>query len=119
MIEKINISEVKPKESSCGLLKELYSSENLSISHIVVLKEGEKHMHEKMEEVYYVEKGEGEVVIGNKTLYIKKGDTIPIPKNTWHYLKKTGKESLEVLVITHPRYDPEDLIFENSKRKNY
>ena len=112
MVEKINKYEIKPKEDPCGLLRELYNSENLSIAHDTVLGEVRKHMHRKMEEVYYVEKGEGELVIDDKVLSIREGDIIPIPKGSWHYLKKLEGKPLEVLVITHPRYDPNDLILE-------
>lgn len=112
MTNKINKYDVKPKEDPCGLLRELYASENLSIAHDIVLRDAKKHMHRKMEEIYYVEKGEGKLVVGNTVLDIKEGDLIPIPKNTWHYLRKIKNKSLEVLVITHPKYDPEDMIFE-------
>jgi len=109
---KVSKSEIKPKRYSCGLLRELYSSENLSIAHNTVLGEARKHMHKKMEEIYYVEKGEGELVIEDEVLNIREGDLIPIPKNSWHYLKKIEGKPLEVLVITYPRYDPNDLILE-------
>jgi len=110
MVKKINKKDIEPKKDPCGLLKELYSSKNVSIAHDIVLGTAQKHMHRKVEEIYYVEKGEGQIVIGEETLDIKEGDLIPIPKNTWHYLKKLEGKSLEVLVITHPKYIPEDLI---------
>jgi mannose-6-phosphate isomerase-like protein (cupin superfamily) len=110
MIKKINKLDIKPEKDPCGLLRELYKSKNLSIAYVVVLGEAEKHMHRRMEEVYYVEKGEGKLVIGDKILDIKAGDVIPIPKNTWHHLKKLEGKPLEVLVITCPKFDPDDLI---------
>ena len=113
MIKKINKRDIEPKETSCGLLRELYASENLSIAHDIVLQDAKKHMHKKMEEIYYVEKGEGELVIGNEVLKIKEGDLIPIPKNTWHYLRRIKNKPLEVLVITYPKFDPKDVIFED------
>ena len=115
MVKKINKKDIKPKKDPCGLLRELYGSKNLSIAHDVVLGTAQKHMHRKMEEVYYVEKGEGQLVIGEETLDIKEGDIIPIPKNTWHYLKKIEGKNLEVLAITHPKYIPEDLILKKSE----
>jgi len=112
MTEKINKLDIRPKEDPCGLLRELYNSKNLSIAHVAVLGETRNHMHRKMEEVYYIEKGEGQVVVDDKALNIREGDIIPIPKNTWHYLRKSEENPLEVLVITHPKYDQDDLIFE-------
>jgi len=110
MVKKINKKDIKPKEDPCGLLRELYGSENISIAHDTVLETAQKHMHRQMEEIYYVEKGEGQLVIGEEVLDIEGGDLIPIPKNTWHYLKKIEGKPLEVLAITHPKYIPEDLI---------
>jgi len=117
MVKKLNKKDVKPKKDPCGLIRELYSSRNISIAHDVVLDTAQKHMHRQMEEVYYVEKGRGQLVIGDTTLDIKEGDLISIPKNIWHYLKKIEGKPLEVLVVTHPQYIPEDLILKKIKRK--
>ena len=112
MVEKISKDKIEPKEDPCGLLRELYSSENLSIAHDVVLGKARKHKHIKMEEVYYVEKGSGKLIIGDEVLSIKTGDLVAIPKNTLHYLKKENNKDFEVLVITYPKFDADDLIYE-------
>ncbi len=106
---KINKYEPTPKMVSCGLLRELYASENLGIYHVIVEGETEKHKHRRMEEVYYVEKGEGEVVIEEERIKVKEGDLIHIPKDAWHYLK-VEKGKMEILVITHPKFDESDVI---------
>lgn len=113
MIKKINKRDVEPKEDPCGLLRELYGSENISIAHDIVLGTSQKHMHRQMEEIYYIEKGEGQLIVGEEILEMKTGDLVAIPKNTWHYLKKLKGKPLEVLVVTHPKYIPEDLILAN------
>ncbi|MBT5021459.1 cupin domain-containing protein [Candidatus Woesearchaeota archaeon] len=110
----INKQDIKPIQDPCGELRELYHSDNLSIAHDIAYRDARKHMHKKMEEVYYVEKGEGQIVVGETTYNITAGDTIPIPLNTWHYLKIIQGKQLEVLVITHPKYDPDDVHFEES-----
>ncbi len=110
MAEKTSKSETVPKNDPCGLLRELYNSGDLSIAHVIVLGEAKRHLHRKMEEVYYVEKGEGQLLVGDELLEIKEGDVIAIPKNTPHFLKRIEGKPLEVLVITHPRFDPSDLI---------
>lgn len=112
MIEKISKSEVKPIESSCGLLRELYNSKDLSISHNIVSEKPRKHLHKKMEEIYYIEKGRGKVIIDEEILDVKKGDLVRVPKGAWHCLKKIGRGSLEVLVINNPKYDSTDVILE-------
>ncbi|MCH7759457.1 cupin domain-containing protein [Patescibacteria group bacterium] len=95
------------------MLRELYNSKNISIAHVEVTGTADKHLHRQMEEIYYIEKGQGQLIIGDQILEVKPGDIIPIPKNTWHYLKKTNDQIFEVLVITHPRYNADDLILEN------
>jgi mannose-6-phosphate isomerase-like protein (cupin superfamily) len=104
-------NEVMPIDSGCGELRELYKSDKLDIAHVIVNTPSKKHMHKKTLEVYYITKGAGIVVIGDEELEVKEGDTIPIPKNTWHYLKTKGKP-FELLTITHPKWTQEDEISE-------
>ena len=108
--KKVSKYEVKPVRDPCGLLREFYSSANISIAHDTVTGEAEKHMHHVMEEYYYVERGHGQLMMGDEVLNINGGDLIAIPKNTWHALQAFEGVKLEVLVITHPKYDPRDVI---------
>lgn len=101
---------VKPKEDPCGLVWELYNEKNLGLAYFEITGTAREHKHLNTEEMYYVKRGEGNLVVDDKVLCIKKGDSIQIPKNAFHYLKKLRGKSLEVLVITHPRYDPNDFI---------
>lgn len=112
MMEKINKHNVEPEEDPCGLIRELYHSDNISVAHIQVTGQAEKHKHRRTEEIYYVEKGEGELVVDGETLTLKEGDLFSIPKNSWHYLKKKRGKPFEILVISYPRFDPEDFIIE-------
>jgi len=99
-----------PKADPCGILRELYMNPEISISYIDVIGDAKPHVHRIMQEFYRVEVGCGQIVIGENTFSIGKGDVIPIPKNTVHYLKKLGSEKFEVSVVTYPRYDPADFI---------
>ncbi len=116
MALKINIADVPLKEDPCGALGEMYSSDNLGFAFVIAKGKATPHIHKKMEEVYFIIKGEGELVIGEETLQIKPGDLIPIPKNVIHYLLPTG-EPLEVLVTTHPKYIPSDFIIPSGKER--
>ena len=69
-------------------------------------------MHKKLEEVYYITKGLGKITIGNDTFDIKPGDIIPIPKNIFHHLEKTSEVPVELLVVTYPKFDLNDIIEE-------
>ncbi len=104
-------SSVKPKQDTCGLIWELYDSPNLSIAYVRVLDVAQKHKH-SFEEIYRIEKGKGRLIMDGQCIDIKKGDVILIPKNRWHYLKKTSNESFEVLVVTHPRFSPDEVVLE-------
>ncbi len=106
-------SSVESKEDPCGLIWELYNHKNLGIAYVEVTGTADEHKHRVMEERYYVKKGRGQLVIDGKVLRIEKGNSIQIPQNSWHYLKKVKGSPLEVLVITHPAYDPEDFILKS------
>lgn len=109
MTKKVNKNDIRPKRDPCGLVRELYHSENISIAHNTIVEAARNHMHRTINETYYVLKGRGQLIIGEETLDIREGDLVPISKGTWHYLKKIEEDSLEVLVVTYPKYNPEDL----------
>lgn len=96
----------------CGMLWELYKDENMSLAYVRVIGPAKKHMHKIMQERYRTVKGNGEVQIGNDTICIPKGDSIEIPRNEWHCLRKATENPFELLVLTHPGYIPEDFITE-------
>jgi len=108
---KIDRYGPSPRKDPCGILRELWSDQNLSFAYDIVIGNAKKHKHLKMQEVYYITKGSGKISIGKDEYNIKEGELIIIPKDTWHNLIKTDNE-LEVLVITHPEFDQEDMIFE-------
>ncbi|MBW2991556.1 cupin domain-containing protein [Candidatus Woesearchaeota archaeon] len=104
---------VKPIKDACGTIRELYSSKNLSLACVNLKGEAKKHKHSKIEEVYFVVKGEGSLSIGEDKYRIEQRDTISIPKDTYHYLESEQGSELEVMVITHPKYSNEDVILED------
>lgn len=108
---KINNREnITPIKDACGELKELYNSENLSLAHAIIKEDAKPHKHRKMEEVYYITKGEAEVEVGGQTYIVKKGDVFSIPKDTYHHIKNV-KETIEVIAITNPGFDRNDIIY--------
>ena len=115
-MEKVNKNNVEPIEDPCGLMRELfYHSDNISIAHVQVSGRAKRHKHQKTEEIYYVEKGEGKLVVDDEVLTLKEGDLFPVPKDSWHYLEKMEDKQFEVLVICHPRFNPEDFITEEKE----
>jgi mannose-6-phosphate isomerase-like protein (cupin superfamily) len=111
MKQKINKDEIVPKDDACGAIRELYRSPNLTMAHVEITGDAKSHLHKQMEEIYYVTKGEGELVIGDKVLKIREGDLIPIPKNTYHQLRKTNEAPFEIIFVTYPAFDMKDVYF--------
>lgn len=50
-MERVNKNNVEPFEDPCGLMRELYHSDNISIAHVQVLGQAERHKHRKTEEI--------------------------------------------------------------------
>lgn len=112
MVEIRNRQDIEFVDDTCGQIQELHNSDNMSIAYAIITGKAKRHMHKVMEEVYFIEKGYGRLHLGEETLQVRKDDIIPIPKNVYHYLENPYPEPLEVLVVTHPRYDPSDVIEE-------
>jgi len=58
-----------------------------------------RHLHEGVEEAYFVMSGEGSAVIDAETAPIRKHDTIPVWMNELHSFENTGNEPLEFMII--------------------
>ena len=59
------------------------------------------HQHD-MQEVFFVTKGKGEVIVGNEHTNISEGDVLYIEANNEHSIKNPYPEILEVLCIWWP-----------------
>lgn len=88
------------------------ASDSLSSSFVIFIKkEVKKHKHATHTENVYILDGEGEMLLGDKTFKVKKGDIIFIPMNTVHSLKVTSSIPVKVLSVQSPRFDGKDRIF--------
>ncbi|NIO44129.1 MAG: cupin domain-containing protein [Candidatus Aenigmarchaeota archaeon] len=110
---KINKNDVKAIEDTCGSIRELYRSEKMSIAYVTLLGKAKEHTHRTMEEVYYIERGKGQLIVDGEIISLKKDDLIPIPQNSWHYLKNLGKKPLEIMVTNSPPFDRDDVIMKS------
>jgi mannose-6-phosphate isomerase-like protein (cupin superfamily) len=58
------------------------------------------HMHEHEDEILFVHRGDGTAVVGDKTLPVKEGATINVPRGTWHAVQNfKGRKPVEMLWI--------------------
>lgn len=106
----VNLKDVKKFPDTCGFIRELYSSKNLSLAFVELNGKATRHKHNFLEEVYFIVEGNGYITIGDKKCVVAKGDTISIPKKTWHFLETKG--FLKVLVVTYPKFSQKDVIVE-------
>ena len=58
-MEVRNRDELEFFDDTCGKIKELHHSENLSIAYVIVESQAKPHKHLRMEEVYLIEEGTG------------------------------------------------------------
>jgi mannose-6-phosphate isomerase-like protein (cupin superfamily) len=52
-----------------------------------------------MEEIYYIQTGQGRMQVGEEISEVKPGDAVHIPIGQFHELTNTGEEVLTVLVV--------------------
>ena len=106
-----NISEIPWQEDLCGRFKTIYETDSMTVSYFIIEGAAKSHKHEIMEEVYIIEKGRGTIHIGEEVRVVGPPDVISIPKGSFHHLEADEKLGpLELWVITHPKYDPSDVI---------
>jgi len=68
-----------------------------------------KHLHRISDEVYYVVSGRGNVHLDNSSYPISTGSVVFVPTNIAHALENTSREELEVLCLSNPPYQENDL----------
>ena len=85
------------------------AGDSLTSSFLIIIKQGvKKHFHKEHSETIYVLEGEGQMLLGEKTIQIKSGDFIFIPKNTPHKVAVTSNIPLKVLSVQAPHFDGKD-----------
>ena len=109
-MEIINRKNAKIINDVCGKIEEMYNSDNLSLSVATITGKSEPHKHEKTEEVYFILKGQGTIYIDGESKEIGEGDLIPIPKNKFHHIEMVDNKTIELFVITHPKFDASDVL---------
>jgi len=52
-----------------------------------------------MEEIYYVQTGQGRMQVGEEVCEVKSGDAVPISTGQFHELTNTGEDAMTLLVV--------------------
>ncbi|MEO8406106.1 MAG: cupin domain-containing protein [Chitinophagaceae bacterium] len=70
------------------------------------------HKHLNNDELIFIHKGEGVLTLDNESIEVKTGDVVFVPRDTWHGLDNTGKESL-LMVFQYSPAGFEEYFIEN------
>lgn len=107
-----SLDTIKAPVNYDGIYSRMVASDSLSSSFVIFIKkEVKKHKHVSHTENVYILDGEGEMILGDKSFKVKKGDMIFIPMNTVHSLKVTSSIPVKVLSVQSPNFDGKDRIF--------
>ena len=114
----VDVSEVEFKKFPGGdmfsVLIGRHNSSGASEHHTVAIVrlpvngKSDEHYHKEREESYFVIKGEGVAIINDKEFPIKSGSLIYTKPNDRHAFINTGDSEFEYLIITAPKWIPED-----------
>ena len=59
-----------------------------------------EHVHDNIEEVFYIVRGSGVAVLDGKEYPVKAGDIVPIPAGVRHAMRNDGTDTLENVVCS-------------------
>ena len=112
----LNVDTVGTNSKTENVYNRIIFGDSLASSFcIVIKKEVKAHKHLIHSEHVIVMEGEGTMKLGDKTISLKKGDVVFIPKNTVHSVKTTSKIPLKVISVQSPMFDGKDRLFIEEK----
>ena len=97
--------------SVCGFRKNVLTPADqtrVSISHLRI-NESREHYHKVLEEVYFVLKGEGVMVLNGERFPIAEGDAVVVRPGVRHH----SEGEIEVLIICCPPFEDGDCYFDD------
>jgi mannose-6-phosphate isomerase-like protein (cupin superfamily) len=60
------------------------------------------HLHEKEDEIIFIQSGEGTATLGDQQVKLSTGSTLYVPQGTWHGGENTGTSILKWVAIYSP-----------------
>ncbi len=107
-----SLDTIKPSADYENIYTRIVASDSLVSSFVIFIKKEVKaHKHSLHSEHIYILDGAGEMLVGDKTFKIKRGDILFVPKNTIHSLKVASAIPVKVLSVQTPMFDGKDRIF--------
>jgi len=98
-------------ETPWGSIEEYYSGEHFTVSKLIV-REGRRtslHLHENQSHFWFVESGNGELLLEEQVFLIGPSDSIHIDKEQMHRLTATIGD-MNVFQVTSGHIDDDDVI---------
>lgn len=113
---QFNINEQKPSDDYENIhVKKIYG-DSLSTGFIIWVKDTVKtHRHNWHSESIVVLEGEAIMWLNDKTVKIQSGETLFIPKKTWHAVKVISTIPLKVISIQSPGFFGKDREFKENR----
>jgi mannose-6-phosphate isomerase-like protein (cupin superfamily) len=116
LVEIIKRDQVNPLVSESGeIVRELASPSiaslrRHSVAEVTIQPGGCSvcHYHRQAEEVYYILRGQGQMVLDGEVRLVGPGDAVIIPPPTQHLIHNTGTEELVMVVTCAPAWSPDD-----------
>ena len=107
-----NLPALKQKQPYDNIATQNLSGDSTVTSVVIwVKKEVRPHFHAEHTEQVMILEGEGQMLLGSQTIFVKPGDFIFIPKGTIHALRVTSKDKpMKVLSIQTPAFDGSDRV---------
>jgi mannose-6-phosphate isomerase-like protein (cupin superfamily) len=68
------------------------------------------HHHNRLEEIYYIISGHGQMTVGEEMRDVGAGDAVYVPRGQTHSLENTGADPIRLLVVCGPAFYYEDEI---------
>lgn len=60
------------------------------------------HLHEREDEIIFIQSGNGEATLGDRTVALAPGSMLFVPQGTWHGGRNTGTDVLKWIAIYSP-----------------
>jgi len=106
-----NLPSLKQKQPYDNIATETMNSDSSVTSTVIWIKtEVKPHYHANHSEHVMILEGEGQMLLGKQSFYVKAGDLIYIPKGTVHAIRVTSKLPMKVLSIMTPQIDEGDRV---------
>ncbi len=107
-----NLPALKQKQPYDNIATQTMNTDSAVTSTVIwIKKEVKPHYHAGHSEQVFILEGEGQMLLGTQTIFVKPGDLIYIPRGTVHAVRVTSKDKpMKVLSIQAPQFDGDDRV---------